>query len=207
MCAFKFFLRQLYEEYDEKIHEKEDQVKKITNIFNKNRKEFTELKTTYDQRKTEFKSEKKRQQRLIAELELKISNIKREHKQIIDESERLGVQMNESQKSAKEISEKHEELEEKLEKVNAEYKKLLTERDAVKRETKNLENLVNELKDAITAAKMKQPKQGKKKIKNNENATKNGLLEPVLNQATEHEDLSELKKSIVDPEKKCCLLL
>jgi len=83
----------------------------------------------------------------------------------------------------------------------AELQKLTEERDEVKRDNKLLEKQISELQDVITAARKKQPRQGKKKGTGEKASS---LVEPILEQATYPEDVTEMKNSFVKKEKHCC---
>lgn len=106
VCLKKLFLKDLFDEYTARVKEKEDSVETHKNEFRRYQKEYTELKTNYDQRKRDIKSEQKRQKQIINELQIKIANARKEQRAIEEEQERIAGETREAVKNERETNEK-----------------------------------------------------------------------------------------------------
>ena len=113
-CSMKFFVKQLYDEYSDKIAEKDGQIKQFSAEFRNNLKQYTELKTCYYQKKRDVLTERKRLEDSIKDLEINLANIKKEHVQLAEEQEKLTGDTNEATKSQKDLENRFTEQDSKL---------------------------------------------------------------------------------------------
>lgn len=114
-CLKKLFLKDLFDEYTAKVQEKEKAIKSLKDEFSQCQKEYTELKTSYDQQKREIKTRQKRNKQDLNELEIKISNARKEQREIEQEQERIDADKREAVKNEREINEKFDVENTKLE--------------------------------------------------------------------------------------------
>lgn len=110
-CSLKFFVKDLYEEYDRKHTKEMEELQVAKDLFQKDYKDLKERKKEYDQLKKEIKKFQEEHKAKLNELDGKINLVKEKRSEYSEEIKQHKVNIDNVCKNIEEIERKIKEVE------------------------------------------------------------------------------------------------